>query len=253
MVFDVTTEFSRIESALAAWVAASGQPSAVTIEVMDAPDTCPSEVGHAGASSPHVDASRPLPRLAARRLGWREGRRTGRFASEREVIAQYLITTMARSAAEADAILARLAATSAEGLQDIAPVPPMSPLWQSMHLTPRPALTVAAAFKLTTAEPAAPAVRDVDARIGMATALEGRVMQGGIGVAHARVGSPGNGRWVRTDHEGRFVLANWSGQPVTVEHRRIRQSFTPATGGGCPADNWQADRRELVLTLPAEE
>jgi len=236
MVFDVAAEFSRIDSALAAWVASSGQPAAVAIAVVAALD----------ASTPDVPLGPPSPSLSALRLGWREGRRTGRFATERELIAEYLVIAAAASLAEADAVLARLAACTSEGLQDIAPVPPMSPLWQSLRLAPRPALTVAAPFRLTAGEPAAPAVRVVDARIGHATALAGRVMQGGAGVAHARVGTAGDGRWVRTDPEGRFVLANWSGQPVTVEHRRTRQSFTPRE----PRD---ADNRELVLTLPAEE
>jgi len=236
MVFDVAAEFNRIDSALAAWVAASGQPTPVELAMVEAFD----------ADAPDRSADRPSPHLAAIRLGWREGRRTGRFATERELIADYLVTATAPSLAAADAILARLAACTAEGLQDIAPVPPASSLWPSLRLVPRPALTVAAPFRLTAGEPAAPQVRAVDARIGHATALEGRVMRNGAGVARARVGTAGDGRWVRTDQEGRFVLANWSGQPVTVEHRRTRQSFTPT-------EQRDADVRDLVLTLPAEE
>lgn len=227
MTFDVADEFSRIERAMAAWVAASGQPAAVAIDIVAAFEASP------------VAAA---PRLAVLRLGWREGKRTGRFGTDREMIAEYLVTASAAAPATSDAVLARLAGSVAEGLQDIAPVPPSSPLWQSLGLPPRPALTIAASFRLAAAQPTAPGVRSVDARIGLAAPLAGRVMQGEAGVRGARVGIAGDGHWVKTDRDGRFVLGNGSGRTVTVEHRGIRESFTPAPG-----------EPEVVLTLPSEE
>lgn len=135
-------------------------------------------------------------------------------------ILRYLVTAAAPAASQSHRLLGQLAIAAMESNDfEVESEPLPSELWRAFGIPPRPALMLQAPMIHEVPRPRAPSVRQplvlTTETMGL---VQGVVLgPGDLPMVGARVGIPDLGKFVSTDHDGRFSLAG-----VPAKMRRLR-------------------------------